>query len=57
MSSTIILGSAMVKIAVRLKLSSGIAIGTTERPNWWFRLWQYLLLGWRWEKAGERGSR
>jgi len=19
------------------------------RPNWWFRMWSRLLLGWRWE--------
>lgn len=21
-----------------------------ERPSWWWRMWQYLLLGWRWTK-------
>jgi len=21
-----------------------------EMPNWWWRMWQYLLLGFRWEK-------
>lgn len=21
---------------------------TTSRPNWWFRLWTRLLLGWVW---------
>lgn len=20
-----------------------------KRPNWWWRMWQWLLLGWRWE--------
>lgn len=19
------------------------------KPNWWWRMWQYLLLGWRWK--------
>jgi len=19
-------------------------------PNWWFRMWYWLLLGWKWEK-------
>ena len=19
-------------------------------PNWWWRMWQYLLLGWKWGK-------
>ena len=22
-----------------------------EMPNWWFRLWQKLFLGFKWEKA------
>ena len=22
---------------------------TEKKPNWWFRMWQYLLLGWTWE--------
>ena len=22
-----------------------------NRPNWWWRFWQWLLLGWRWEKV------
>lgn len=21
------------------------------RPNWWWRMWQYLLMGIRWEKV------
>ena len=24
----------------------------TKRPNWWFRLWQRLILGFRWERVG-----
>ena len=24
---------------------------TCERPNWWWRMWQYLILGFRWEKV------
>lgn len=20
-----------------------------KKPNWWWRTWQYLLLGWKWE--------
>ena len=23
---------------------------TLKRPNFWWRMWQYLLLGWRWKK-------
>ncbi len=19
-----------------------------NKPNWWWRIWQFLLLGWRW---------
>ncbi len=25
---------------------------TQRRPNFWWRMWQYLLLGWRWKKIG-----
>ncbi|MDD5517879.1 MAG: hypothetical protein PHV98_00825 [Candidatus Omnitrophica bacterium] len=21
----------------------------TKKPNWWWRFWQWFLLGWRWE--------
>jgi len=21
----------------------------TPQPNWWWRFWQWLLLGWKWE--------
>ena len=27
-----------------------VVISVVERPNWWWRMWQYLLLGIRWEK-------
>ncbi len=26
---------------------------THKKPNAWFRLWQYLLLGWIWEDVNE----
>jgi hypothetical protein len=25
----------------------------TPRPNWWWRMWYWLLLGWKWEKVEE----
>lgn len=25
----------------------------TKPPRWWWRLWQYLLLGWRWKGLEE----
>jgi hypothetical protein len=28
-------------------------ISQPTRPNWWFRLWQRLLLGWKWEAQDE----
>lgn len=24
---------------------------TKSKPNWWWRLWQFLLLGWRWQNV------
>lgn len=24
---------------------------TYPRPNWWWRMWQWILLGWKWEKT------
>lgn len=24
---------------------------TKSKPNWWWRMWQFLLLGWRWENV------
>ncbi len=25
---------------------------THDKPNWWWRMWQRLLLGWKWEDVG-----
>jgi len=25
--------------------------GPNPKPNWWWRMWQYLLLGWVWEDS------
>jgi hypothetical protein len=34
-----------------LEATPTFRIEQATRPNWWFRMWQYLLLGWRWTKA------
>jgi len=25
-----------------------------EMPNWWWRFWQFILLGWRWRNLTQR---
>lgn len=39
-------------IEVSLEIAPKIYVYYTEykmMPNWWHRLWQYLLLGWKWK--------
>ena len=33
-----------------LVLTSNLVHDTEDRPNWWFRMWARLLLGWKWIK-------
>lgn len=28
-----------------------------ERPNWWWRMWQYLLLGWKWTDLTKKSGK
>jgi len=36
-----------------LKINEDLKISFIEKmPNWWFRLWLRLFLGWKWEKLG-----
>ena len=38
----------------RLVLVPGLYISFVgSKPNWWFRLWQKLLLGWMWEDTDD----
>lgn len=40
----------------RLTVNEGLRIDfPVAQPNAWWRFWQWLLLGWRWENA--KGSR
>ncbi len=36
-----------------LVISPDFKIGLRVRPMWLWRFFQYILLGWRWEKADE----
>jgi hypothetical protein len=41
----------MPKYKSRLTINSNfILYFYRPRPNWWWRLWYGLLLGWKWEK-------
>jgi hypothetical protein len=34
-----------------LEMNSGmLRFEFTQRPNWWWRWWQFVLLGWRWRE-------
>lgn len=34
-----------------LEMNSGmLRFELTQRPNWWWRFWQLMLLGWRWRE-------
>ena len=38
----------------RLRITPGLLfLLDRPKPNWWFRLWQRLLLGWTWEDVDE----
>lgn len=28
-----------------------IVYSSSEIPNWWYRMWYRILLGWKWEEA------
>lgn len=30
------------------KIADMVYILAQKPPNWWWRMWQYLLLGWKW---------
>lgn len=35
-----------------LTISPGFEIHFTHnKPNWWWRMWQFILLGWRWQSV------
>lgn len=36
----------------RLVIDESMHVYCRARPWWWVRVWQRLLLGWRWERAG-----
>lgn len=34
-----------------LTIAPGFLVSTdSDIPNWWWRMWQFLLLGWRWRR-------
>ncbi len=35
-----------------LHITDGFLVCHERRPNWWFRLMQRILLGWKWTQAG-----
>lgn len=36
----------------KLKINSNLTFYlVNEKPNWWWKLWQYLLFGFKWEKV------
>ena len=39
------------KAKYRLEMNSGmLRFEFQEQPNWWWRFWQFALLGWRWRE-------
>lgn len=41
------------KYIAKVKMTSDTWFSQTYKPNWWFRLWQRLFLGWTWEDINE----
>jgi hypothetical protein len=33
-----------------LEIQGNLHLQFQSGPNWWWRMWQYLLLGWRWRR-------
>lgn len=49
-SATFTLNTPKVRSKLIFVDSSVFVINSaSKKPNWWWRLWQYLLLGVRWE--------
>jgi len=36
-----------------LVVDSWLCFSLQRKPNWWWRLWHYLLLGWKFRAPGE----
>lgn len=39
------------KPKARLLISKNFVVESDSYPNWWYRLWYSILLGWKWEKT------
>ena len=39
------------KSELRMNGDSIVFNFTDPMPNWWWRMWYYLLLGWRWKEV------
>ena len=40
------------KAHYRLEMNSGyLRFEFQKQPNWWWRFWQLVLLGWRWRES------
>lgn len=50
MPEQIITVSRRLRVQSELVINYGFSVTFfAPKPNWWWRLWQWLLLGWRWE--------
>lgn len=39
-----------------LYITPGFEVHGLPMPNWWWRMWQFLLLGWRWATTEEEAN-
>ena len=45
-------GTLLFPPQARLELVAGLTFEYAHpQPNWWWRMWQWVLLGWKWEKV------
>lgn len=43
------ISSSVPKTNYWLVITPNFRIAIEKLPSWWFRLWQYLFLGWKYE--------